>query len=184
MRAFYYGAVGIWVGLANATIEKNELRDLPYTGISVGWMWNPTPTNCGNHLIANNHIHHIMQALSDGAGIYTLGRQPGTILRRNWIHDVPVNAGKAESNGIFMDQGSTDMTIESNTIHNIAKSPIRFHQAGENVLRNNTLVVPPGTPPLRFNKTKPEVIKVESANVIEHAGKWEPEKKPEAGPKK
>lgn len=183
--ALYYGAVGIWIGLANdATIENNELRNLPYTGISVGWMWNPTPTNCGNNLIEANHIHHIMQALSDGAGIYTLGRQPGTILRGNWIHDVPVNAGRAESNGIFMDEGSTDMLVENNTIHNIAKSPIRFHKAGENRLRNNTLVVPPGTPPLKFNVTKPEVIKVESANVIEHAGKWEPEKKLEAGPKK
>jgi parallel beta-helix repeat protein len=183
--ALYYGAVGVWVGMANyITVEQNELRNLPYTGISVGWMWNPTPTITGNNRIEANHIHHIMQALSDGAGIYTLGRQPGTVLRGNWIHDVPVNAGRAESNGIFMDEGSTDMLVENNTIHNVAKSPIRFHKAGENTLKNNTLVVPPGTPPLRFNNTKPELIKVESANVIEHEGKWEPEKKLEAGPKK
>jgi hypothetical protein len=183
--SLYYGAVGIWIGLTNdATIENNELRNLPYTGISVGWMWNPTPTNCGNNLIEANHIHHIMQALSDGAGIYTLGRQPGTILRGNWIHDVPVNAGLAESNGIFMDEGSTDILVENNTIHQIAKSPIRFHKAGENTLKNNTLVVPPGMPPLKFNNTKPELIKVESANVIEHEGKWEPEKKVDAGQKK
>lgn len=183
--ALYYGAVGIWVGMTNyVTVEDNELRNLPYTGISVGWTWNPTPTICGNHRIEANHIHHIMQALSDGAGIYTLGRQPGTILRGNWIHDVPVNAGRAESNGIFMDEGSTDILVENNTIHQIAKSPIRFHKAGENTLRNNTLVVPPGTPPLKFNNTKPELIKVESTNVIEHQGKWEPEIKPEAGPKK
>jgi hypothetical protein len=183
--AIYYGAVGVWVGMANyITVEHNELRNLPYTGISVGWTWNPTPTICAHNRIEGNHIHHIMQALSDGAGIYTLGRQPGTILRGNWIHDVPVNAGKAESNGIFMDEGSTDMLVENNTIHQIAKSPIRFHKAGENTLRNNTLVVPTGTPPLKFNNTKPELIKVESANVIEHQGKWEPEKKLEAGPKK
>jgi hypothetical protein len=181
----YYGAVGIWVGMANnIVVERNELKNLPYTGISVGWTWNPTPTITGRNRIEANHIHHIMQALSDGAGIYTLGRQPGTILRGNWIHDVPVNAGRAESNGIFMDEGSTDMTVENNTIHQIAKSPIRFHKAGENLLKNNTLVVPPGTPPLKFNNTKSELIKVESANVIEHEGKWEPEKKLEAGPLK
>ena len=75
-------------------------------------------------------------------------------------------------------------SVRNNTIHQIAKSPIRFHKAGENTLKNNTLVVPPGTPPLKFNNTKPELIKVESANVIEHEGKWTPEKKLEAGPKK
>ncbi len=183
--ALYPGAVGVWVGMANyITIENNKLRNLPYTGISIGWTWNPMPTITGHNRVIGNHIYNIMQKLSDGAGIYTLGKQPGTILYGNWIYDVPVNAGRAESNGIFMDEGSTAMLVENNTIHHIAKSPIRFHKAGENTLKNNTLVVPPGTPPLKFNNTKPESIKVESTNVIEHEGKWEPGKKFEAGPKK
>ena len=63
-------------------------RRVRYTGVSVGWMWNPTPTPCRANLVENNHIHHVMQILSDGGGIYTLGRQPGTVLRGNVIHDV------------------------------------------------------------------------------------------------
>ena len=104
--AVFHGAVGVWIGMAKATeVSSNEIKSLPYTGISVGWNWSPAPTVCEGHLIASNHIHHVMQLLSDGGGIYTLGRQPGTILRGNVIHDVPVNAGRAESNGIFMDEG-------------------------------------------------------------------------------
>ena len=28
-------------------ISNNEISNLPYTGISIGWMWNPTPTPAG-----------------------------------------------------------------------------------------------------------------------------------------
>ncbi len=131
--ALYYGAVGVWVGMAKATeISANEIRNLPYTGVSVGWNWSPAKTVCEGHLVASNHIHHVMQLLSDGGGIYTLGRQPGTVLRGNIIHDVPANSGRAESNGMFIDEGSTELLIESNVIYNTARSPIRFHQAGKN----------------------------------------------------
>jgi hypothetical protein len=170
----FHGAVGVWVGMAKATeVSSNEISQLPYTGISVGWNWSATPTLCEGHLITSNHIHHVMQLLSDGAGIYTLGRQPGTILRGNIIHDVSVNAGRAESNGIFMDEGSSEMLVESNVIYNIAKSPIRFHKAGKNTVRNNQLVTRRRTPPFRYNDTKERLISMEGNQVIE-AGKWTP----------
>jgi hypothetical protein len=38
-----------------------------------------------------------MQILSDGGGIYTLGRQPGTTLSNNHIHHIPLNAGKLKA---------------------------------------------------------------------------------------
>lgn len=155
-----YGAVGIWIGIAAETrLTGNELRNLPYTGISLGWRWSPVPTPSRGHLIVANHIHHIMQKLSDGGGIYTLGLHPDTYLRSNTIHHVPVNAGRAESNGMFLDQGSTSITIEDNTIYAIARSPLRFHQAGKNLVRNNTLYRKnEQTPHLRFNNTPEENI--------------------------
>jgi hypothetical protein len=63
-------------------------------------MWNPQPTPCRGHQVLRNHIHHVMQMLSDGAGVYTLGRQPETRIAGNVIHDVPIHAGRAASNGI------------------------------------------------------------------------------------
>lgn len=163
-----FGAVAIWAGLARELdISLNEIAEHPYTGISLGWMWNPTPTPAGGHAVTNNHIHHVMQVLSDGGGIYTLGRQPGTRLVGNVIHDVPLNAGRAESNGMFLDEGSDQVEIAGNTIFGVVRSPLRFHKAQQIVVRDNTLVVPDAdTPPLRFNSTNPETIQQQANHVV------------------
>jgi hypothetical protein len=74
----FYGAVGIWCGLtAETVIKNNSIFNLPYTGVSVGWMWSPVPTPCRQNIIDGNHIHHIMNILSDGGGIYMLGFATG-----------------------------------------------------------------------------------------------------------
>lgn len=163
-----HGAVGIWAGLVKDTrILHNEVRHLPYTGISIGWMWNPSPTPCGGNRIEGNHIHHVLQMLSDGGGIYTLGSQPGSVLANNHIHDVPVNAGRAESNGMFLDEGSSEFTIERNLIHHTDRSPLRFHKAGPLEVRHNAWTVPANTQPLRFNNTPPEKIHASDNTVLE-----------------
>ena len=68
-----WGCVGICAGyVRDVAIEHNEVHELPYTGISVGWGWTKA-TNCmsGNRVLAN-HIHHVAQRLGDTGGIYTL----------------------------------------------------------------------------------------------------------------
>jgi hypothetical protein len=155
----FFGAVGIWCGLAaETTIANNEVHHLPYTGISIGWMWNPNPTPARRNRVINNHIHHIMQKLSDGGGIYMLGLQAGSELRGNLIHDVTVNVGRAESNGMFLDEGTTDVVVADNVIYNIAKSPIRFHRATTNLVRNNALFCGEGIPPFTYNATDAGLI--------------------------
>ena len=160
----FYGAVGVWGGLVEKTvIERNEIRDLPYTGVSIGWMWDTIPTPCRENTITGNHIHHVMNILSDGGGIYSLGLQPHSMISNNLIHDVTVNAGRAESNGMFLDEGTKDMVVENNIIYNIAKSPLRFHRAFHNVVRNNVFVCGDGIPPIRYNSTKEDnIVKIDN----------------------
>ncbi len=162
--AQYFGAVGIWCGLtAETVIRNNKVYNLPYSGISVGWMWSPEPTPCRANIIEGNHIHHIMQILSDGGGIYMLGLQPGSKIRNNHIHDVHINAGRAESNGMFLDEGITDVIVENNLVYNIAKSPLRFHKATKNLVKNNYFFCTHGNPPIRYNSTKEEdILKVDN----------------------
>lgn len=155
----YFCAVGIWAGLTSkTTIKNNEIFNLPYTGISIGWMWSTETTPCQENIIDGNHIHHIMNSLSDGGGIYMLGLQPKSVLKNNHIHDVKKNAGSAESNGMFLDEGITDVRVENNLIYNIAKSPIRFHKATKNIVEGNFLFCQDGNPPIRYNRTKEEDI--------------------------
>ncbi|PHN02999.1 right-handed parallel beta-helix repeat-containing protein [Flavilitoribacter nigricans] len=166
----FFGAVGIWVGLAaETTITNNEVHHLPYTGISIGWMWNPSPTPARGNRVVGNHIHHIMQKLSDGGGIYMLGLQPGSELKDNLIHDVTVNVGRAESNGMFLDEGTTDVIVSGNVIYNIAKSPIRFHRATTNLVQQNALFCGEGIPPFTYNATDASLIK-KVDNEVHQAG--------------
>lgn len=170
----FYGCVGVWAGITDGTIvRRNEIAHLPYTGVSVGWCWSTETTACRKNLIESNHIHHVMQTLSDGGGIYTLGRQPGSVLRGNVIHDVPPNAGRAESNGMFIDEGSSLILIEGNTIYNVARSSIRFHKAEKNVLRENVLVTPGAAKPFMFNACREDSMTYER-NVILDSGSFKP----------
>jgi len=127
----YYGAIGIWVGFAQGTaVVHNLVHDLPYTGISVGWQWNPEPTACRENLIEWNHVHNVMNRLCDGGCIYTLGFQPGTVIRANHLHDVnrsPMAQG-APNNGMFIDQGSKGYLFQENVIYDTSAQPVRFNQ--------------------------------------------------------
>ncbi|MCE5277779.1 MAG: right-handed parallel beta-helix repeat-containing protein [Planctomycetaceae bacterium] len=142
----YQGAVGIWAGFSRGTvIRHNEVRELPYTGISVGWQWGDSPTVCRDNIIEFNLVHHVMNMLGDGGGIYTLGAQPGSVIRGNVIRDVPRSPyprGYANF-GLYLDQGSKGFNVADNLVYNIAQGPLRMNRIpkenqtwGENVFEN------------------------------------------------
>jgi len=162
----FYGSVGIWSGItAQTLIKNNQILNLPYSGISVGWHWSTEPTPCREVRIEGNHIHHILKILSDGGGIYVLGLQPGGRIINNHIHHVDINAGRAESNGMFLDEGTTDFTVANNLIYDIAKSPLRFHRATTNLVKDNILVCGADIPSVRYNRTDEKDI-VLTGNLI------------------
>jgi hypothetical protein len=127
----FYGAIGIWVGFAQATlVAHNHVHHLPYSGVSVGWSWNTEPTVVKENTIEFNHIHDVMMRLCDGGCIYTLGLQPGTVIRGNHMHAVhrsPFAQG-APNNGMFIDQGSKGYLFEKNVIYNTSAQLVRFNR--------------------------------------------------------
>ncbi|NLH17550.1 MAG: right-handed parallel beta-helix repeat-containing protein [Phycisphaerae bacterium] len=131
-----YGAVGIFSAFTRDTrIAHNLVHRMPYTGVSVGFRWDPTPTSQKSNIVEYNHIYDVMRRLADGGCIYTLGRQPGTVLRGNLLHDAhrtPTAFGGAPNNGIFFDEGTTELLVENNIIFATSGEPIRFNQCGEN----------------------------------------------------
>ena len=138
----FTGSVGVFVGYTDGTvIEHNEIEDLPYTGVSLGWGWGEedvggggspqpfnytTPTTAANNRVELNHIHDVMQQRLDGGAIYTLGAQPNTIIRANYLHDIP------RGSGVYLDQGSASIEVTENVVYQ-ALYPLNlnnYYQAG------------------------------------------------------
>lgn len=133
----YPSAVGILLmNTEHNTVSHNLIHDGFYTGISIGWVWGYQRSVSQGNLIEYNHIHHIGQGLlSDMGGIYTLGVSPGTIVRNNLIHDVDANHYGGW--GIYHDEGSTHLLVESNIVYNTKFAPFNIHFAREVMVRNN-----------------------------------------------
>lgn len=105
----YYGTCGIAAGFTdNVQIEHNYVYNVPYTGISVGYGWTDEENAMKNNIIANNEIRRAMTILADGAGIYTLSKQPGTIIKENYIHDLKKSPWASDwpMAGIYLDRAS------------------------------------------------------------------------------
>lgn len=117
-----WGCLGICVGFAaNVDICHNELRDLPYSAISMGWGWN-TELSCmyNNHITAN-HINGFATQMRDAGAIYTLSAQPNSSIQGNRIEGVgdplfdPVMWDMRHSQfDIYTDEGTDYFIVKDN----------------------------------------------------------------------
>ena len=48
-----------------------------------------------NNTVENNEIHHVMEILGDGNGVYVSGVGTGNVIRRNFVHDIEGLGGVA-----------------------------------------------------------------------------------------
>jgi hypothetical protein len=131
------GAVGVWIGRTSYNrVSHNEICDLYYTGISVGWSWGYAPPSAHHNVVEFNHIHDIGRGvLGDMGGIYCLGDSPGTVLRNNLVHDVYDH--RTGSLAIYTDEGSTGILIENNIGYGTTYANFHQHYGKENIVRNN-----------------------------------------------
>jgi hypothetical protein len=126
----YAGSVGIAVGhLFGVTIEYNEVSQVPYTGISIGWSWDDKANGCSNNIVGHNRVHEYMQLCCDGAAIYSLGRQDGHRIHNNYIYNPDPSQwstapyatrdgvfGTILCEGVYLDNGSCNKTVEHNVL--------------------------------------------------------------------
>lgn len=137
LGSVYPAAVGMWVGQSSEnTLSHNHIHNLDYTAISVGWTWGYAGNQCRGNRIEFNHLHDIgRNMLSDMGAIYTLGIQPGTVIRNNLIHDV--YSFTYGGWGIYPDEGSSQIVIENNIVYRTKSAGFHQHYGRENIVRNN-----------------------------------------------
>jgi hypothetical protein len=133
----FHSAVGVLSMHAyGMVIAHNHIHDLYYSGVSCGWVWGYGENVSRDNRIEKNHIHDIGHGLlSDMGGIYTLGVQPGTMIRGNLIHGIR----SAHYGGwcIYPDEGTSHVLIEGNVCYDADRQPFHQHYGRENVVRNN-----------------------------------------------
>lgn len=113
-----WGAVGIGAGYVKGLkIIHNEISDVSYSGISIGWGWTRTQNAMKNNTISANKIHHYGKHMYDVAGIYTLSAQPESFITENVVDSIykaPYAHLPDHWFYLYTDEGSSDFTIKNN----------------------------------------------------------------------
>ncbi len=113
-----WGCVGIGVGyVKDINIEHNEISDVSYSGISMGWGWTKTINVMKNNKITANKIHHYAKHMYDVAAIYTLSAQPGSVISENYVDSIYKAPYAHIPNHwfyLYTDEGSSYFTIKDN----------------------------------------------------------------------
>ena len=151
----HYSGHGIWGGMcADTSIRHNVVTRTLYSAVAVGWSHSKEATGCRANLLEFNHIYDVMLLLDHGGGLYTLGNQPGTVIRGNLIHDThhtmlhgPTGRPAWAGGALGFDDGSSDFLVEHNILYNTPgdpELPLRAGRAGEMNIGVNYCGIRPG----------------------------------------
>ncbi|MBD0734886.1 ricin-type beta-trefoil lectin domain protein [Streptomyces sp. CBMA29] len=118
--------------VTHAVISHNEVSNLAYDGIDIGWGWGAndsggsqdyrnrglynyqpvytTPTTLKNTVVSYNAVHGTKKVFHDGGSIYNLSANPGTTIDHNYVYD------NQHTVGLYLDEGSRYVTLKNNVI--------------------------------------------------------------------
>lgn len=132
-----WGCVAIGAGYVSDTdIVHNEVSNVNYSGICVGWGWTPLESGMRNNRIMYNHVHDYARQLYDAGGIYTLSNQPGSEISHNRIsapHDAPY-ATNHRAFCIYFDEATDGFTVYDN---DMVKDSYGYNKPGKDLKIKN-----------------------------------------------
>lgn len=132
----YFGGPAVWIGnSSHNTVTHNEISGSWQWAVSVGWRWAYfPPQRARSNVVEHNHIQHLGCALGSHSSIYTLGIQPGTVIRNNVVHH-------CEGYGIGLDQSSTGIVVEDNLVYRNAHGLHFNWDCLGDIVRNNVFAL-------------------------------------------
>ncbi|WP_043633231.1 ricin-type beta-trefoil lectin domain protein [Nonomuraea candida] len=135
--------------VTGADVSHNEVYNLPYTGMSIGYGWGAnepggsahyagrglydfqprytTPTTASGNRLVGNYVHDVMRQMTDGGCIYTLSWNPGAVISDN--HCLRTNGWF----GVYFDEGSRYYTVRNNVLSNTGTWATANYWYGENM---------------------------------------------------
>jgi hypothetical protein len=118
--------------VTHAVITHNDVANLTYDGIDVGWGWGAndpggsqdyrnrglydfqpvytTPTTLRDTVVSYNRVHGTKRLMHDGGSIYNLSANPGSSIDHNHVFD------NNRTVGLYLDEGSRYVSLSNNVI--------------------------------------------------------------------
>lgn len=113
-----WGCVGICAGFVkDINIEHNEISEVSYSGISLGWGWTKTVNCMRNNTVHANYIHHYGKHMYDVAGIYTLSVQSKSYITENAVEKIYKPSYVHDPHHwfyLYTDEGSSFFIVKDN----------------------------------------------------------------------
>ncbi|GAA1941553.1 RICIN domain-containing protein [Kitasatospora viridis] len=118
--------------VSHAVITHNEVSNLGYDGIDIGWGWGindpggsqdyvnrgtynfqqvyTTPTTLQNTVVTYNKVHDTKKIFHDGGSIYNLSANPGGFIADNYVYNNNTTVG------LYLDEGSRYVNLQNNVL--------------------------------------------------------------------
>jgi len=118
--------------VTHAVITHNEVSNLTYDGIDIGWGWGAndaggsqdyrdrglynyqpvytTATTLRDTVVSYNSVHGIKTLMHDGGSIYNLSANPNSSIDHNYIYD------NQHTVGLYLDEGSRNVNLSYNVV--------------------------------------------------------------------
>ncbi|WP_426514694.1 ricin-type beta-trefoil lectin domain protein [Dactylosporangium sp. McL0621] len=171
---------------AGSSIANNEVYNLPYTGIAIGYGWGAndpggsqdyvdrglynyqpkytTPTVAANNRVTANYVHDVVQQMTDGGAFYNLSASPGTTVNQNYFRNT--NGWL----GMYFDEGSRYVSAANNVLDNIGTWA--YTQAWANNNTGNLTLTGNWTTSSTTNVTTGSRGNTNSGTVVVTGGNW------------
>lgn len=129
----YRDNAAMFVGYSKrTTITHNQINNVPYTGIAIGWGgWQsnipglaPLSNYSHGNVIANNLVFDHMKAIVDGGGIYTNGIQGSSLENGERIENNVVMQQNNPSWAIYTDNGTQFVNVKNNLVWDALYIPL------------------------------------------------------------